>query len=1534
MNPNDPLGLLEEDNNDPLGLFEEDTDKFKVLNKAQLDAAGRGLEGAVEAGLGMMSGLPGQIAGGLWGLSTLASGQGLEKASENVKKAQESNFGFGAFKPYTEAGKEATEKIGSAMEAGVKGAGELGYKIGGELGRTNAEIMAEGLANVIEPGAVIGGVAGAMRRRTKVPEAEAPKPTSTAADAIAQTKAEEKAREDFMRAERETQGELFGAPDADPLGLFSEYDAGQAGVTEPISPKRASRQMDLPFGEGQPSQINVDRLGEAVRSDANPNDLAARDILTQRLQEQMDAELAAQKAQERPGLTSLEGPDGQMSLFDQGDLMGQRNQFFADGNPDFRIDENGMPVRVDKTMEGMNLENPLQRNLFGDELGPALDQGRSITQAIDATPANGQWAQRRGMINRLGGRGQELQAGPDLNAAMMEANGMQFPSIDTSMFEPKSPLPTERLGASPDGPSTPGIPPGPTEPPRGPGSPPSVAPVLPDTLTGGGKVEIRQTPEGFVAIKDGAVVGKLNVTGAEFGMNPEIAARIGEPASVDIVAVDPSVRGTGVGRSLYQAFNEAYGGNIRPSGKTTADAWKVWKRDFPEKVSQFTTDEANRILKGADPAMVLGNITDPQVAQAVMNKVEAIRNAPSETVASKSVEVLPPEQRPPVVDTLQTPRSPEKIAAKQEQRRAAEHMPDDKRLEEFQAVRTKEEAKQLALDGGMKDKAPSVVGRNLGSGANWAAIMTNNPLIKFANTVFRDARANAEKFSRTYITDKGGLAPTWSKMTQEERQGVAQALMEGDRQQYRLTPEIMEQLGFTEKQRQWAETYYKADDAMFNRWNEVLGQQGLKQVNRREGHVPGIFKGAYKAVVTQADGTTGVIATDSKWQMEKAKEWFTKNHPDVTITEQKRKGLSDYRNQSDIFSGMNDVLTMLAENDPRFAEVQALVSEAIKHGNNSIFAFNKHELSKKGVIGNEGNKPWLDAKQNTDAWYKAMVQYFEEGALHHELQGPLRDVKELSMDPDLNMPKTMKFLDSYVKHITGANANNPVAAVGNWAIDLGPKALGFGPRQTLQAAGTLKNNMSQLFMGWLNGAFTGAQLVQPFQTGLPFIQRAAQAMGNPARAPLAMFNGYTGFMLGAVEHMTGKKLDSLPDHIRQGFEYGRDRGLMNFSEMERAYEGGKTRIGRAKDKIAEVNMQVGELGTRMPVFLAIVDSLHAGGMGMKKALPLAENMAQAAMIDYHQWERPQIYGKLGTIGQFAGGLTTFKHGYVGQQGYHLKRAAKGDIVPLGLSVASMIALAGVAGMPFFDELDNIYGELTDKFGDKRLNIRDSLMENLPEWSKSGAIANASNIAIQSKFSSANMVPDSVTKLLSPQIDAFGKILADGYEIAKYQDDQAFANFLLDISPSTIKGGIEDKFFMNENDTDRGGLLLNRNRQGVVERTEEERGLRQWTGLRSNKEALKREADYRARMADTADKQARASISKDFGRAILNDKPETQDKLLQRFVKRGGDPKTLLEQFKQRAIEANTTEEARRDMGLRGTLPGLQSYEHYNKPGER
>jgi hypothetical protein len=1255
-NPFDEFDNVE---SNPFDTFDEEPKKDKFLShKEKQKAIEEGLAGMLDTGMGMVSSLPGQLAGGIWGLSTLASGQGLEKAAGNVEKAMESNFGMGAYKPFTKKGQEYTEKAGEALQKPIDLAGKGGQYIGGDLGETNARIAAEALMNLIEPGAALGLAKGAIRRAGK-------------------------ARPEAM-------------------------------TKEPVPGVKVVEPAKNPF----------DQFDQATAEK-----LAAGD------------------------------ETGQMALFDQPELMGQRNQYNAGDLGDWRVDENGIPVRVDKSMDAANVEAPLQRNLFGDELPQAGLEGTNvpITQAIDNTPANGMWAQRRGMTNRLGGNAAELMATPELEAAMMEANGMKLPFDEQTAFDPKNPLPTEKYG---------------------------------DML----------------------------------------------------------------------------------------------------KRTESQTALAARPLDIGD--------------------------------------------RPPIVDSVDTPRSPEMIAARAQKRDVAARIPSkNSALSEFEPVRTKEEAIAMAAEQGFKDNAPGVLGRNLGSGINYAAATTNNPLIKFANTEFRDARTAAENFSKTYVTAKDGISPTWSKLNDVEKNRVREALLEGDKHQMRITDADMIQRGFSDLERNLVNKYYEANEAMFKRWNQVLAEQGLAPVNRREGHVPGIFKGAYKALVTDEKGVTGVIAADSKYELAAAKKYFAEKHPTYKVVDQGRKGLASYKNQSDIFSGMNDILTLLAENDPRFREVQNVVSEAIKHGNNSIYAFNKHELSKKGVVGNEGNKPWLDAKKNTDAWFKSMVQYFEEGALHHELQKPLADIRTLANDKQLNMPKTMEYLDSYTKHVTGQNANNPVASFANAAIDLGPKLLGFGPRQTLQVAGALKNRMSQLFMGWGNYVFTGAQMMQPLQTGLPMMQLAAGRLGSSAYTPKAMFNGGNAFMLSSIERMTGKNLGKvIPDYQREAFKYAEDRGLLNFSEMEKAYEGQKSKFARGVDKVAEFNMKVGELGTRTPMFMSFVDMLHHNGIPMDRALPIAENMTQLAMIDYHQWERPQAYGKLGTLGQFAGGLTTFKHGYMGQQVKLAKELGRdGNIVknaaPIGLSAAAMVALAGLTGVPFYDELDEIFGALTDKFGGKRENIREAFLKNLPEWSKSGAISNATNVAVQTKFSSANMVPDNLAKAASPHLEAFGKIIGDAIDVARYGDDQAWANLMMDITPSTFKGLVEDKMFKTED-----GKVLNRERQATVDRSPEGWELRKWTGLRPNDEVVQREADFKARQAEMADTDAKKKIAKDFGRSILNDRPATEK--LQEYQERGGDPKSLLNIFKQKALEKKLTEEQRRNLQIKPTIGSMRKQDYYNKPGER
>lgn len=125
-------------------------------------------------------------------------------------------------------------------------------------------------------------------------------------------------------------------------------------------------------------------------------------------------------------------------------------------------------------------------------------------------------------------------------------------------------------------------------------------------------VEIVEVDDGFDAMKDGKRIGRLRDN-----LPRGAAEQLDESASVDIVKVDPEFKGKGVGSALYDAFNEKHGGRIAPSGKTSPEAWALWKRKFPEKVDAFVEAEAGRIRDGADPMMVVRNITDPEVARRV-----------------------------------------------------------------------------------------------------------------------------------------------------------------------------------------------------------------------------------------------------------------------------------------------------------------------------------------------------------------------------------------------------------------------------------------------------------------------------------------------------------------------------------------------------------------------------------------------------------------------------------------------------------------------------------------------------------------------------------------------------------------------------------------------------------------------------------------------------------------------------------------------------------------------------------------------------
>lgn len=77
----------------------------------------------------------------------------------------------------------------------------------------------------------------------------------------------------------------------------------------------------------------------------------------------------------------------QHRLFDMSEDARLRNPTEA-VTGDWRVDENGIPIKADLSMEAANLENPLQRNLWGDELPRKHEQEAPVplTEAIDAMP--------------------------------------------------------------------------------------------------------------------------------------------------------------------------------------------------------------------------------------------------------------------------------------------------------------------------------------------------------------------------------------------------------------------------------------------------------------------------------------------------------------------------------------------------------------------------------------------------------------------------------------------------------------------------------------------------------------------------------------------------------------------------------------------------------------------------------------------------------------------------------------------------------------------------------------------------------------------------------------------------------------------------------------------------------------------------------------------------------------------------------------------------------------------------------------------
>lgn len=217
-------------------------------------------------------------------------------------------------------------------------------------------------------------------------------------------------------------GELKGALDSfDQLGQDQAATKRYTAAQELLNQRQAELELAV---KRQASLDNNASLRQHQEAASMVSELHAR--YTEQLRQVEEAKRNATENARLAEESSKASQRQQMEIDDTQHVLPDSNEVIA---PQYgamqgtgRFDENGMPIRADLSMEAANLENPLQRNLWGDELPrkSAQESVRGITKAMDITPAG---EMKNAQIEALGGSTKLPPLGSAARKALMRKQG-------------------------------------------------------------------------------------------------------------------------------------------------------------------------------------------------------------------------------------------------------------------------------------------------------------------------------------------------------------------------------------------------------------------------------------------------------------------------------------------------------------------------------------------------------------------------------------------------------------------------------------------------------------------------------------------------------------------------------------------------------------------------------------------------------------------------------------------------------------------------------------------------------------------------------------------------------------------------------------------------------------------------------------------------------------------------------------------------------------------------------------------------------
>ncbi len=1164
--------------------------------------------------------------------------------------------------------------------------------------------------------------------------------------------------------------------------------------------------------------------------------------------------------------TPNEGFDGQRNLFDYSEEGRMPNPYEA-VTGDWRVDENGMPIKADLSMDVANAEAPLQRNLWGDELPQKHPQENdyNLPQAFDRIPNTPFKGDARDIaLSRLQG---EIKPSGELLAAKMRA--------DIEAATGDSITPAKGFNAK-------------------------------MRKQGGGvlvgenriKPEIRKTEDGFEAYVNGQRVGYLrsNLTG-------EQSKALGENANVDIVKVQDDVKGKGVGSALYQAWAKEHGNNIAPSGKTSKESWSLWKNKYPEKVDAFVKQEAQRIREGAPVDQVLSNITDPTIAQRVMDSSSKIPfNFKKQGGGVKlgwgdKKKLQGFSNVPGIKETLRDI--------------------GDARIE------TPEEAVSLAQTHG--DVSQNVVQRSLNQltkGGTYLKSKVDNPVVHYVVDRF----IKADSLARGEINQKlhGEYLNTLRSLSKEEYHDAFELLNAADLTKKTITPEMMQQYGLSTSLQDFITTHQTLMNDVVGKINTAREAAGKQPITAREAYSAMNMSGDYRKVayktVNGVREVVGVIGADRKagklgWTLEKIENQMKAKDPTLEFGPLQDTTARRGSSKGTPHEAFQDALEVLGEDNPNIADFLNVMREVAKDDPANYMGMQKHTMQKKGVWGMEGRKPWMSDKDNATQFFENQVRYMESAYNWSHLSEAARDSNKVLSDETVatKQPNAVKMSESYIQNALGLNPSRFGRAVDDAFNALGD-ATGIGPFN-LKAGAKLGKAAANTMMLSLNPSFLAIQLIQG-PAALPAMTALLRGRGL-APSSTALSGGLGHFAEAGItllKHMTNP--ESLKAIDKGAVDYARKHHIYATDMVEHTNQTQKD-AGYWATKVTQSPAAVIESGTRAQVYMTFVKMMNESGLTPKDGLyEQAHRMTDQSMNNYSALEKPPIYNALGPLGSMAYNLKSFAHNEISRWAMLAREIpATGNATPLLTQMATTIALAGVMGLPFYSQWEELYDFITKKLGSPRsltldvMDMSDNLSKHLGDkadmfkYAMSHGMASVGGANISKRVGLSDVFPSQAS---DAAFAGGGKLvdMASTAVNAAMKPDEAHAKAAaLAWAPPVVSSALKEKWYTD----DKFAYTMDpgKPRQVSAELTARDKLLKK-IGISGINESTQKEKQYQLGKLDKTYQDYRDSAMVAITFDLAQGKPLSEKAVEKYFVQGQGDVSAFEAQINSAIQKLNMT----------------------------